>query len=209
MHAGRGASGCGQASSTCHHGQLHAELRAGAPQGVAVGPAAGNATTRAARRGGARPGPPRSSPSARSNMHSYWISNCSGLVTLLGLSSTFTLVTEMAVMGLPGRLAAVSRGLQAAAAVGGARRGAGQRAGPASDLNVLGWAAAGLGGRSTETVIGGQDGGKAEGAAKARLGRAASAQRGLRRQLVARRAFWPPGRLQAALPRSTTLLRRS
>ena len=31
-------------------------------------------------------------------MHSYWISNCSGLVTLDGLSSTLTLVTLMADM---------------------------------------------------------------------------------------------------------------
>ena len=31
-------------------------------------------------------------------MHSYWISNCSGLVTLEGLSSTLTLVTLIAVM---------------------------------------------------------------------------------------------------------------
>lgn len=31
-------------------------------------------------------------------MHSYWISNCSGLVTLEGLSSTLTLVTEIAVI---------------------------------------------------------------------------------------------------------------
>lgn len=31
-------------------------------------------------------------------MHSYWISNCRGLVALEGLSSTLTLVTEMAVM---------------------------------------------------------------------------------------------------------------
>lgn len=34
-------------------------------------------------------------------MHSYWISNCSGLVTLDGLSSTFTLVTLIAVMAPP------------------------------------------------------------------------------------------------------------
>lgn len=40
----------------------------------------------------------RHSPSARSNMHSYCISNCSGLVTLEGLSSTLTLVTEIAVI---------------------------------------------------------------------------------------------------------------
>lgn len=35
-------------------------------------------------------------------MHSYCISNCSGLVTLEGLSSTFTLVTEIAVIASTG-----------------------------------------------------------------------------------------------------------